>query len=62
MDLKEIVENLIDIFLTAGDMSLALRKKGLIKIRNFKNALKHTWTTIACLNDKHQPYHVYDYH
>jgi len=31
MDLKKIIENLIDIFLNAGDMSLDLRKKGLTK-------------------------------
>ena len=31
MDLKKIIESLIDIFLTAGDMSLNLRKQGLTK-------------------------------
>ena len=31
MNLKNIVENLIDHFLAAGDLSLELRKKGLIK-------------------------------
>ncbi len=31
MDLKKIVENLIDSFLLAGDLALKLRKKGLIK-------------------------------
>ena len=31
MDLKNIVENLIDIFLTAGELSIYLRKKGLTK-------------------------------
>ena len=31
MNLKNIVENLIDNFLTAGDLALELRKKGLIK-------------------------------
>ena len=31
MDLKNIVENLIDSFLNAGDLALKLREKGLIK-------------------------------
>ena len=31
MDLKIIVENLIDPFLSAGELSLNLREKGLIK-------------------------------
>ena len=31
MDLKKIVENLVDTFLKAGDLSLNLREKGLIK-------------------------------
>ena len=31
MDLKKIVENLVDSFLLAGDLALKLRKKGLIK-------------------------------
>ena len=31
MDLKIIVENLVDSFLSAGDLALQLRKKGLIK-------------------------------
>ena len=31
MNLKHIVENLIDTFLNAGDLALELRKKGLIK-------------------------------
>ena len=31
MDLKEIVESLISTFIKAGDVSLDLRKKGLIK-------------------------------
>ena len=31
MDLKNIVENLIDSFLNAGELSLKLREKGLIK-------------------------------
>ena len=31
MDLKKIVENLIECFLTAGDLAIELRKKGLIK-------------------------------
>ena len=31
MNIKEIVENLIDTFLSAGEISLELRKKGLIK-------------------------------
>ena len=31
MNLKNIVENLIDNFLAAGDLALELRKKGLIK-------------------------------
>tara|TARA_B100001540_G_C15718746_1_gene602005 strand:+ start:204 stop:968 length:765 start_codon:yes stop_codon:yes gene_type:complete len=31
VDLKKIVENLIDSFLLAGDLALKLRKKGLIK-------------------------------
>jgi len=31
MDLKKIIESLIDTFLTAGDMSLNLRKQGLTK-------------------------------
>ena len=31
MDLKVIVENLVDSFLLAGDLALELRKKGLIK-------------------------------
>ena len=31
MDLKKIVENLIDSFLNAGDLALKLREKGLIK-------------------------------
>ena len=31
MNLKNIVENLIDIFLAAGDLALELREKGLIK-------------------------------
>jgi len=31
MDLKKIVEDLIDCFLTAGDLAIELREKGLIK-------------------------------
>ena len=31
MNLKEIVENLIDNFLEAGDLAIQLRKKGLVK-------------------------------
>ena len=31
MEIKKIVESLIDIFLEAGDLSLTLRKKGLTK-------------------------------
>ena len=31
MDLRNIVENLIEIFLTAGDLAIDLRKKGLVK-------------------------------
>ena len=31
MDLKKIVENLIECFLTAGDLAIELREKGLIK-------------------------------
>ena len=31
MDLKKIVENLIECFLTAGDLAIELRNKGLIK-------------------------------
>ena len=31
MNLKNIVENLIDHFLAAGDLALELREKGLIK-------------------------------
>ncbi len=31
MDLKEIVENLIENFLEAGDLAIQLRKKGLVK-------------------------------
>ena len=31
MNLKKIVEDLIESFLTAGDLSIELRKKGLIK-------------------------------
>ena len=31
MNLKEIVENLIDNFLEAGDLAIRLREKGLIK-------------------------------
>ena len=31
INIKEIVENLIDTFLKAGKISLELRKKGLIK-------------------------------
>ena len=31
VNLKEIVENLIEYFLEAGDLSIQLREKGLIK-------------------------------
>ena len=31
LNLKEIVENLIDNFLEAGDLAIQLREKGLIK-------------------------------
>ncbi len=31
MNLKDIIENLVESFLTAGDLALKLRKKGLIK-------------------------------
>ena len=31
MDLQKIIENLVDAFLSAGDLSLELRKKGLSK-------------------------------
>ena len=31
VNLKEIVENLIDNFLEAGDLSIKLREKGLVK-------------------------------
>ena len=31
MDIKKIVENLIDTFLEAGELSLSLREKGLKK-------------------------------
>ena len=31
VSLKEIVENLVDNFLKAGDLAIQLRKKGLIK-------------------------------
>ena len=31
MDLRNIVENLIEIFLTAGDLAINLREKGLVK-------------------------------
>jgi len=31
MDLKKIVEDLIECFLTAGDLAIELREKGLIK-------------------------------
>ena len=31
MDLKKIVEDLIECFLTAGDLAIQLREKGLIK-------------------------------
>ena len=31
MDLKKVIENLIDVFLSAGDLAIDLRNKGLIK-------------------------------
>ena len=31
LNLKEIVENLIDNFLEAGDLAIQLREKGLVK-------------------------------
>ena len=31
MDLQKIIENLVDAFLSAGDLSLQLRDKGLSK-------------------------------
>ena len=31
MDLKKVVEDLIESFLNAGDLAIELRKKGLIK-------------------------------
>ena len=37
MDIKEIVENLIETFLNAGKLSLKLRNKGLIKKINDQN-------------------------
>ena len=36
IDIKKTVEDLIKTFLNAGIISLELRKKGLIKIKNFK--------------------------
>ena len=43
MNLKKIVEDLIDIFLIAGDLSLELRRKGLDKEIKSDNTPVSNW-------------------
>ena len=51
INLKEIIENLIDTFLSAGKVSLDLRKKGLSKeIKS--DDFEYNWKNFFTNNDK----------